>query len=164
MSGEFLQEPDWRQMSREGHLLAAEEWDVDPTVWQTPDAQTPYALTIAQDWDEKFVQTETATVLDRLLQLEAFQTATSQFRMYLESILMARWVQLAPDRVDPVELAAFEAMPLRRQLVQLERLEALATTVFNWMAEQGMDPMPGHHGLPQLVTPQMRQKVAYQRN
>lgn len=126
------------------------DWDEDPNVWQSPTETTPYATTIAEDWDEQFRQTQTRTVVDRYLELPELQEATPRFRELLESIVMSRYSQVAQDRVAPIQLDEFEALPLSQQVHQLQKLENLAGIVFEWMTQQDQTPIPGLDALPMV--------------
>ncbi|WFP17523.1 hypothetical protein [Citricoccus muralis] len=147
-----LRDPIPIQDSQEFMGRWMQEWDEDPNVWQNPTETTPYARTIAEYWDEKFRQTQTRTVVDQYLELPELQGATPRFRELLESIVMSRFSQVARDRVSPIELDEFEALPLSQQVHQLEKLENLAAIVFEWMLQQNQTPIPGRVSLPMVST------------
>lgn len=152
-----LRDPTPIEDSQEHWGRWSQDWDEDPNVWQNPTETTPYTTTISEDWDEKFRQTETRTVVDRYLELPQLRGATPRFRELLESIVMSRYSQVARDRVSPIELDEFEALPLSQQVHQLEKLENLAGIVFEWMLQQNQTPIPGRKSLP-VVSETLKKK------
>src|SRR5690625_6701147 len=70
--------------------LWMDEWENNPLVWQEPMAETPYGWTLIQEYDRLYRQTETKTLVDVVMERPQFQNATSQFRMYLEAMVIDR--------------------------------------------------------------------------
>src|SRR5699024_9090321 len=118
------------------------EWDNDPTVWQIPSAETPYGESLSAEYDQLYGQTETKTLVDVVMEQPAFQQASSQFRRYLEALVVARQAQMAPDRLMVVEDDQFRQLPMSQQYKVAQQLQQDVETVFSWMKEQGMDPIP----------------------
>jgi len=145
------------QMLRQAVLAEVErQWETDPTVWQRLDEETPYgdpAPDRMGQYAEQDFLTEFPTVAEAMLQMPQYRAATPQFGRYLRAIVLTRHSQMAPERVDPFVKADFEALTPRGQVEQGRKLQALAQEVFDWMQSQGMDPMPGHQSLPELMTP-----------
>src|SRR5699024_10045072 len=111
--------------------------------------------TLVQEYDLLYRQTETKTLVDVVMERPQFQHATSQFRMYLEAIVMAKALQMAPDRLPVVEDQALRQLPMTRQLQVAKHLERQTEMVFQWMIDQGMEPIPGTTSWPGLVSQSM---------
>src|SRR5699024_1363607 len=118
------------------------EWDNDPTVWQIPSAETPYGESLSAEYDQLYGQTETKTLVDVVMEQPAFQQASSQFRRYLEALVVARQAQMAPDRLMVVEDDQFRQLPMSQQYKVAQQLQQDVETVFSWMKEQCMDLIP----------------------
>src|SRR5699024_4224707 len=131
--------------------LWMDEWENNLLVWQEPMAETPYGWTLLQEYDRLYYQTETKTLVDVVMERPQFQNATTQFRMYLEAMVMAKETQLAPDRLPVVEDQAFRQLPVTRQLQVVKQLERQTEMVFQWMIDQGMEPILGTTRWPGLV-------------
>ena len=142
---------------------AQREWEADPTVWQRLDEPTPYgddSVDRMGQYEDPAILEEYPTVADALMSLEAFQGASELFGRHLRAMVLSRHAQMAPDRVEPVDRAEFEALPARTQLAGAERLEAMVDEVFSWMRSQGMDPWPGRQAPPRLVNEKLRELMA----
>src|SRR5699024_7156374 len=105
-------------------------------------------------------QTETKTLVDVVMQRPQFQNATSQFRMYLEAMVMAQELQLTADRLPVVEDQALRELPMARQLQVAKQLERQTEMVFQWIIDQGMERSPGTTTWPGLVSSTMVDYVA----
>src|SRR5699024_4555106 len=103
--------------------LWMDEWENNPLVWQEPMAEIPNGRTLVQEYDRLYRQTETKTLVDVVMQRPQFQNATSQFRMYLEAMVMAQELQLTADRLPVVEDQALRELPMARQLQVAKQLE-----------------------------------------
>ncbi|QCU77984.1 hypothetical protein E7744_07155 [Citricoccus sp. SGAir0253] len=135
-----------------------DRWEKDPTVWQHPHAPTPYGDSLVQTYEAAHLDGE-VTVIDLMLGLDQYQEATEEFEEYLIAMVQSRAMQLAPDRVEPVEAEALLKLPKRAQLRVFDQLTVLASQVFDWMRAQGMDPVPGATTLPPLVTAADRKRI-----
>src|SRR5699024_12046949 len=82
----------------------------------------------------------------------AFRQASGQFRRYLEALVVARQAQMAPDRLMVVEDDQFRQLPMSQQYKVAQQLQQDVETVFSWMKEQGMDPIPQRRQCPVLFT------------
>jgi hypothetical protein len=133
-------------------------WEKDPTVWQHPHEKTPYGDSLVQTFEAEHPDGE-VTVIDLMLSLDQYQDASQDFEDHLIAMVQSRAMQLAPDRVEPVEAEALLKLPQRAQLRVFEKLTALAGQVFEWMRSQGMDPVPGAASLPPLVTEAHRDRT-----
>lgn len=136
----------------------ADRWEKDRSVWQHPHEATPYGDSLVQTYQQAHPDGE-VTVIDLMLSLDRYEGASQDFEDYLIGIVQSRAMQLAPDRVEPVEAEALLKLPQRAQLRVFERLTVLAEQVFDWMRQQGMDPVPGANQLPELVTEADRQRA-----
>jgi hypothetical protein len=123
-------------------------------------AETPYGWTLVQEYDRLYRQTGTKTLVDVVMERPQFQNATSGFRMYLEAMVIAKEAQLAPDRLPVVEEQALRQMPMAGQLQVARHLERQTEMVFQWMTDQGMEPIPGTTTWPGLVSSKMVDYVA----
>src|SRR5699024_7637708 len=132
--------------------LWMDEWENNPLVWQQPMAETPYGWTLSQEYDRLYRQTQTTTLVDVVMERPQFQQATKQFGMYLEALVMTKQVQMAPDRLPVVEDQALRQLPMHQQLHVARKLEQQAKMVFQWMIDQGMEPIPGTTVWPGLVS------------
>lgn len=140
--------------------LWMDEWENNPLVWQEPMAETPYGWTLIQEYERLYRQTATKTLVDVVMERPEFQNATSQFRMYLEAMVMAKETQLAPDRLPVVEDQELRQMSMASQLQVAKHLEWQTEMVFQWMIDQGMEPIPGTTTWPGLVSSTMVDYVA----
>ena len=134
---------------------AERQWEADPTVWQELQEQTPYGDPSPDrmgPYAASEYLAEFPTVAEAMLATRPFQGATELFGRYLRAIVLTRQAQMHPSRVVPVDSQDFREMPARAQVEQGVKLEALAQEVFDWMRQQGMDPMPGHEVMPPLMT------------
>ncbi len=134
-------------------------WEIDRTVWQHPHEQTPYGTTLVEAFEAAHPDGE-VTVIDLMLGLDQYQEASQDFEDYLIAMVQSRTMQLASNRVEPIEAEELLRLPKRDQLRVLEKLTVLATEVFDWMRSQGMDPVPGASTLPPLVTEADRKRAA----
>jgi hypothetical protein len=139
--------------------LWMDQWDNDPTVWQEPMAETPYPWTLSQKYDQEYRQTDTTTLVDVVMDRPMFQTASREFRSYLEAIVVAKQMQVAPDRLMVIEDQEFRQLPMTVQYQVAQQLQDLVQTVFDWMLEQGMDPIPGTRQCPRLFTQDQAQRI-----
>lgn len=137
----------------------ADRWEKDRSVWQHPHEVTPYGDSLVQTFEAAHPDGE-VTVIDLMLGLDQYQGASQDFEDYLIGIVQSRAMQLAPDRVEPVEAEALLTLPKRAQLRVFDQLTVLAEQVFDWMRPQGMDPVPGAASLPELVTEADRKRAA----
>ncbi|WMY80034.1 hypothetical protein [Citricoccus sp. I39-566] len=137
----------------------ADRWEKDPTVWQHPHEVTPFGTTLVEAFEAAHPDGE-VTVIDLMLQLDQYQGASRQFEEHLIGIVQSRAMQLAPDRVEPVQAEALLGLPKRAQLRVFDQLSLLAGQVFDWMRAQGKDPVPGATSLPPLVTEADRAQAA----
>ncbi|HRO31714.1 hypothetical protein [Citricoccus sp.] len=135
-----------------------DRWEIDRTVWQHPHETTPYGTTLVEAFEAAHPDGE-VTVIDLMLSLDQYQRASEEFEDYLIGIVQSRGMQLAPDRVEPVEAEALLKLPKRAQLRVFDQLTVLAGQVFDWMRSQGMDPVPGASTLPPLVTEADREQI-----
>ncbi|HRO31750.1 hypothetical protein [Citricoccus sp.] len=135
-----------------------DRWEIDRTVWQHPHEKTPYGTTLVQAYEAAHPDGE-VTVIDLMLGLDQYQDASQDFEDYLIAMVQSRAMQLAPDRVEPVEAEALLKLPKRAQLRVFDQLTVLASQVFDWMRAQGMDPVPGATSLPPLVTEADRDRI-----
>lgn len=139
-------------------VTAEQRWESDPSVWQNLDEETPYGDPSPDrmgQYADPDALTEVPTVAEAMLQMPRYAAATPLFGRYLRAMVLTRHAQMAPDRVDPFVKEDFEALTPRGQVEQGQKLQALAQEVFDWMRQQGMDPMPGHESLPELMTPEL---------
>src|SRR5699024_7999902 len=88
-----------------------------------------------------------------------FQTASPEFRRYLEAIVGAKQMQVAPDRLMVIEDQEFRQLPMTVRYQVAQRLQDLVQMVFDWMLEQGMDPIPGTRQCPRLFTQDQAQRI-----
>src|SRR5699024_761264 len=86
-------------------------------------AETPYGWTLLQEYDRLYRQTETKTLVDVVMERPRFQQATSQFRMYLEAMIVAQQAQLHQDRLPVVEDQQLRQLPMTQQLQVARKLE-----------------------------------------
>jgi hypothetical protein len=135
-----------------------DRWEIDRTVWQHPHEQTPYGTSLVEAFEAAHPDGE-VTVIDLMLSLDQYQGASQDFEDYLIGMVQSRAMQLAPDRVEPIEAEELLRLPKRDQLRLLEKLTVLGTEVFDWMRSQGMDPVPGASTLPALVTEADRERI-----
>src|SRR5699024_3084464 len=136
-----------------------DEWENDPNVWQTPSAETPYAESLSAEYDRLYRQTQTKTLVDVVMEQPAIQQATNQFRRYLEALVVARQAQMAPDRLMVVEDQQLRQLPMRQQYKVAQQLQRDVETVFSWMKEQGMEPIPQMSQCPLLFTQDQARRV-----
>jgi hypothetical protein len=136
----------------------ADRWEIDRTVWQRPHAPTPYGDSLVQTYEAAHPDGE-VTVIDLMLGLDQYQGATREFEDHLIGIVQSRAMQLAADRVEPVEAEELLRLPKRAQLRVFDQLTVLAQQVFDWMRARGMDPIPGTLSLPPLVTEADRKRA-----
>ncbi|XKH55575.1 hypothetical protein LG293_09925 [Citricoccus nitrophenolicus] len=136
----------------------ADRWEKDPTVWQRPHEATPFGESLVQTYEAEHPDGE-VTVIDLMLGLGQYQGASQDFEDHLIAMVQSRAMQLAPDRVEPVEAEALLTLPQRAQLRVFEKLTVLADQVFDWMRSKGMDPVPGAATLPELVTEADRKRA-----
>ena len=140
--------------------LWMDEWENNPLVWQHPMAETPYGWTLLQEYDRLYRQTETKTLVDVVMERPRFQQATSQFRMYLEAMIVAQQAQLHQDRLPVVEDQQLRQLPMTQQLQVARKLEQQTEMVFQWMVDQGMEPIQSTTVWPGLVSQTMVDYVA----
>lgn len=146
-------------------VTAQQRWESDPSVWQSLDEETPYGDSSPDrmgQYADPDALTEFPTVAEAMLQMPRYAAASPLFGRYLRAMVLTRHAQMAPDRVETVEKAEFEALTPQGQVEQGNRLQALAQEVFDWMRGQGMDPMPGHESLPKLMTPELTEAMLAQ--
>ncbi|REE02304.1 hypothetical protein [Citricoccus muralis] len=146
---------------RASRFLAGEQarWETDQSVWQHPHETTPYGPSLVETFEAAHPDGE-VTVIDLMLGLDQYQGASQDFEDHLIGIVQSRAMQLARDRVEPVEAEKLLRLPQRAQLRVFEKLTVLAEQVFDWMRSQGMDPVPGAASLPPLVTEADRKRAA----
>ncbi|MGM7670257.1 hypothetical protein [Microbacterium sp. A93] len=134
-------------------FLAGEQarWEAERTVWQHPHEQTLYGQSLVEAYETEHPDGE-VTVIDMMLSLDQYRQASQGFEEHLIGIVQSRAMQLAPDRVEPVEAEALLKLPKRTQLRVFDKLSMLAEQVFVWLQAQGKDPIPGASSLPPLVT------------
>lgn len=151
-----------RLREQQMRAISEEHWESDTTVWQDPEAVNPFTLrTLSEEYEHRYPwDQQVPTVVDAILGLPAFDPATEQYRTHLEAIVLSRLMQRHPSRAEPVEQAELVELPMPTQLAVMERTEALAREVFDWMSSQGMEPIPGRQTMPLVVTEQLRQAVA----
>jgi hypothetical protein len=135
-----------------------DRWEIDRTVWQRPHEQTPYGTSLVEAFETAHPDGE-VTVIDLMLGLDQYQGASQDFEDYLIAMVQSRAMQLAPDRVEPIEAEKLLRLPKRDQLRVFEKLTVLAEQVFDWMRSQGMDPVSGATTLPPLVTEADRKRA-----
>ena len=154
---EAIEDPTPETSSR---FLAGEQarWEQSPTVWQHPHEMTPYGTTLVEAYRQAHPDGE-VTVIDLMLSLDQYQAASQDFEDHLIAIVQATAMQLSPDRVEPVEAEAVLALPRPAQLRVFEKLTVLASEVFEWMKDQGMNPIPGALSLPPLMTEADREQI-----
>lgn len=142
-------------------FLASEQarWEADRSVWQHPHEQTPFGPTLVEAFQQAHPDGE-VTLIDLMLGLDQYQRASEAFEDHLIAMVQSRAMQLAPDRVEPVEAEDLRRLSRLAQLRVFDQLAALAEQVFDWMRVQGLDPVPGATHLPELVTEADRQSIA----
>jgi hypothetical protein len=152
-----LEDPVPARVSR---FLAGEQarWEIDRTVWQHPHEQTPFGTSLVEAFEAAHPDGE-VTVVDLVLSLDQYQEASQDFEDYLIGIVQSRAMQLASNRVEPIEAEELLRLPKRDQLRVLEKLTVLGTEVFDWMRSEGMDPVPGATTLPPLMTEADRERI-----
>ena len=137
---------------------AQDRWEADPTVWRHPHVATQYGPSLVETFETAHPDGE-VTVIDLMLSLDQYQQASQAFEDYLIGIVQSKAMQLAPERVEPVEAEALLKLPPQAQLQVFEKLTLLASEVFDWMHQKGMDPVPGTRRLPEMVTEADRVRI-----
>lgn len=139
--------------------LWMDQWDNDPLVWQHPTAETPYPWTLSQKYDQEYRQTGTKTLVDVAMERPQFQAATDEFRMYLEAIVIVKMMQAAPDQLRVIEDRRLRQLPMPTQYKTAQQLQVMIETVFTWMTDQGLVPIPGAKQCPVLFTQQQAETI-----
>ncbi|NWN87250.1 MAG: hypothetical protein HLX51_01690 [Micrococcaceae bacterium] len=139
-----------------------DEWDNDPTVWQHPAAETPYGESLSAEYDQRYRQTETKTLVDVVMEQPAFRNATNEFRKYLEALVVSRQMQMTADRLMVVEDEQLRRLPMSQQYRVAQQLQRDTETVFNWMKTQGMEPIPQTSQCPVMFTQEQAAQVLNQ--
>src|SRR5699024_592193 len=133
-----------------------QEWEENPNVWQNPWEETPYGHeNLLEMYQEEFQEPEIETILDSTLRLSVFSQATPEFRDYLRAMLASKHSQMRLVGVE-VNRERFDQLPPKAQLRQMATFQGWVQMVYDYLVQQGKDPVPGSSQCPKIVPAQIQ--------
>lgn len=113
-------------------------WETDPEAWKEPHCAAPYMSSLMENFEDLY---------DRRSLLEGLKAPVSEADPEYFDLVKAYWAQLKRDKSPLLPLTAdvqeLASMSRKDQAVSLDRTNELMAFVFDWMIEQGKEPIPG---------------------